>query len=79
MPNPVMAVDALDVLIDAIRQTGGTDSAKLITQIEHTRNLQTLSGLLTIDPTNHNPLNKPADLLQVKNGKFVYVTKFVPQ
>ena len=79
MPNPVMAIDALDVIIDAITKTGGLDSAKLTTQIEQTKGLQTLSGIFTMDPATHNPLNKPAVIQQVKDGKFTYVTKFVAQ
>jgi len=79
MPNPVMAIDALDVIIDAINKTGGVDSAKLTNQIEATKGLQTLSGVFTVDPANHNPLNKPAVIQQVKDGKFIYVTKFVTQ
>ena len=79
MPNPVMAIDALDVIIDAITKTGGTDPAKLTNQIAQTKGLQTLSGVFTIDPANHNPLNKPAIIQEVKDGKFVYVTKFVTQ
>jgi branched-chain amino acid transport system substrate-binding protein len=79
MPNPVMAIDALDVIIDAITKTGGTDPAKLTDQIAQTKGLQTLSGVFTIDAANHNPLNKPAIIQQVKDGKFIYVTKFVTQ
>ncbi len=79
MPNPVMAIDALDVIIDAITKTGGVDPAKLTTQIEQTKGLQTLSGIFTVDASNHNPLNKPAVIQQVKDGKFTYVTKFVAQ
>ena len=79
MPNPVMAVDALQVVVDAITKTGGTDSAKLTNQIEQTKGLQTLSGVFTVDPATHNPLNKPAVIQQVKDGKFVFVTKFVTQ
>ena len=79
MPNPVMAIDALAVIIDAITKTNGTDPAKLTAQIEQTKGLQTLSGIFTIDPKNHNPLNKPAVIQQVKEGKFIYSTKFVTQ
>ena len=79
MPNPVMAIDALDVICDAITKTGGTDPAKLTTQIEQTKGLKTLSGVFTMDPATHNPLNKPAIIQQVKDGKFIYVTKFVTQ
>lgn len=79
MPNPVMAIDALDVIVDAITKTGGTDPAKLCAQIEQTKGLQTLTGVFTVDPATHNPLNKPAVIQQVKDGKFIYVTKFVTQ
>jgi branched-chain amino acid transport system substrate-binding protein len=79
MPNPVMAIDALDVIIDAITKTGSTDPAKLTTQIEQTKGLQTLSGVFSVDPATHNPLNKPAIIQEVKDGKFVFVTKFVTQ
>jgi branched-chain amino acid transport system substrate-binding protein len=79
MPNPVMAIDALDVIIDAIQKTGGTDPAKLTNQIEQTKDLQALSGKFTVDPATHNPLNKPAVIQTVKDGKFVFVTKFVTQ
>jgi branched-chain amino acid transport system substrate-binding protein len=79
MPNPVMAVDALQVVVDAIQKTGGTDPAKICAQIEQTKGLQTLSGVFSVDPANHNPLNKPAVIQQVKDGKFTFVTKFVTQ
>lgn len=79
LPSPVLAIDALDVIIDAITKTGGTDSAKLLAQIEQTKGLRTLTGVFTFDPATHNPLNKAAIVNQVKDGKFVYVTKFVTQ
>jgi branched-chain amino acid transport system substrate-binding protein len=79
MPNPVMAIDALDVICDAITKTGGTDPAKLTTQIEQTKGLKTLSGVFTMDPATHNPLNKPAVIQQVKDGKFIFAAKFVTQ
>lgn len=77
MPNPVMAVDALDAIVAAIQATGGTDPVKIAAQLEKTKDLPVLSGKLTIDPATHNPLNKPAIIQEVKNGKFIYKTKFV--
>jgi len=35
--------------------------------------------VFSVDPATHNPLNKPAIIQQVKDGKFIYVTKFVTQ
>ena len=79
MPNPVLAIDALDAIIDAIKVTKSTDSATIAAQLEKTKGLQVLTGKLTIDPATHNPLNKPAVIQEVKDGKFIMNTKFVTQ
>lgn len=79
MPNPVMAIDALYAIIDAIEKTNSTDSVKIAEQLEKTKDLQVLSGKLTIDPATHNPLNKPAIVQQVKNGEFIMYKKFVTE
>lgn len=79
MPNPVMAIDALYAIIDAIQKTNGTDPAKITTQLALTKDLPTLSGKLTIDPATHNPLNKPAIIQVVKDGQIVFKTKYVTQ
>lgn len=79
MPNPVMAIDALYAIIDAIKVTNGTDPVKIAEQLEKTKDLQVLSGKLTIDPTNHNPLNKPAIIQKVVDGKFILFKKYVTE
>jgi branched-chain amino acid transport system substrate-binding protein len=79
LPNPLMAYDAILWLADAIKRAGSTDGAKLKEAMEQTKDLQVLTGLLTIDPATHNPLNKPATIQQVKaeEKKFIYVKTFV--
>jgi branched-chain amino acid transport system substrate-binding protein len=79
MPNPVMAIDALDAIIDAIQKTNGTDPAKIMAQLELTKDLPALTGKLSIDPATHNPLNKPAVIQEVKGGQIVFRTKYVTQ
>lgn len=79
MPNPVMAIDALYAIIDAIQKTNGTDPAKITEQLAKTTDVQGLSGKLTIDPATHNPLNKPAIIQVVKDGKITFKTKYVTQ
>lgn len=79
MPNPVLAIDAIDAIIDAIQKTNGTDSVKITEQLEKTKDLQVLTGKLSIDPATHNPLNKPAIIQQVKDGKFILYKKFVTE
>jgi branched-chain amino acid transport system substrate-binding protein len=77
LPNPVLAYDAVLWLVDALKRAGTTDGAKLKEAMEQTKDLQALTGKLTIDPKTHNPLNKPAVIQQLKDGKFVYVKTFV--
>lgn len=79
LPNPVMAVDGLYAVIDAIKKTNSTDPAKIAEQLEKTKDLQVLTGKLTIDPKTHDPLNKPAVIQEVKGGKFIFNSKFVTQ
>lgn len=77
LPNPVMAVDALYAVVEAIKKANSTDSVKIAEELTKIKDLPVLSGKLTIDPATHNPLNKPAVIQQVKDGKFIFATKFV--
>lgn len=77
LPNPVMAIDGLYMLIDAIKRADSTDGTALAEAMETTKDLKVLTGVLTIDPETHNPLNKPAVIQQVKDGDFVYVETYV--
>jgi len=79
LPNPVMAIDGLYMLIDAIKRAESTDGTALAEALETTKDLKVLTGILTIDPETHNPLNKPAVIQQVKDGEFVYVETYVTQ
>jgi branched-chain amino acid transport system substrate-binding protein len=79
LPNPVMAIDALYAIVDAIQTTKGTDSVKIAEHLERVKDLPVLSGKLTIDPATHNPLNKPAVIEQVRDGKFVLKTKYTTE
>lgn len=77
LPNPVMAIDALIVLVEVIKTAGSTDGSEIAKAIEEIRDLQALSGKMTFDPATHNPLNKPAIIQQIKDGLFIYVEKYV--
>lgn len=77
LPNPLMAYDAAIWIADALKRAGSTDGEKLKAAMEQTKDLQVLTGKLTVDPATHNPLNKPATIQQVKDKKFIYVKTFV--
>lgn len=76
LPNPVMAIDALMLLAEAIKRAGSTDGDAIAKAIEGIKDLPVLTGKLTMDPSTHNPLNKPAIIQQIKGGKFVFVEKY---
>jgi branched-chain amino acid transport system substrate-binding protein len=77
LPNPVMAVDALYVVVDAIKRAGTTDGPALAKAIENTKNLKVLTtDSFSIDPLTHNPLNRPAVINVVKDGKFTFVMSY---
>jgi len=79
LPNPLMVYDAALWLADAIKRAGSTDGEKLKAALEQTKDLPVLTGKLTVDPSTHNPLNKPATIQKVvvSDKKFVFVKTFV--
>ena len=72
MPNPVFAVDALYVIIDAIEKTGGTDPDKMANHIANLKDLKVLTGYISFEPETHNPTGKSAVIETVKNGEFTF-------
>lgn len=79
LPNPVMAIDGLMAVVEAIKKANSTDPVKITEQLVKIKDLQVLTGKLTIDPATHNPLNKPAVIQEIKGGKFIFKTKVVTQ
>ncbi len=77
LPNPLMSYDAMLWLADAIKRAGTTEGEALRDALANTKDLQVLTGVLTMDTATHNPLNKPAVIQQLKDGNFVYVKTFV--
>lgn len=77
MPNPVMAVDGLLAVVEAMKKANSAEPAKIIEQLENMKDVQVLTGKLTIDPATHNPQNKPAVIETIKDGKFQFHSRFV--
>ena len=80
LPNPVMAQDALLLVVHGIQAAKSTDGAKMAQAMAHARGLKVTSGVLTIDPVTHDPLDKPAVIQKVDTQakSFVFVKKFHP-
>lgn len=79
LPNPVMAQDALLMIVDALTRAGSVDGEALASALATIKDLKVTSGVLTISAEDHNPLDKPAVIQQVDvAGKtFKFVKKYV--
>jgi branched-chain amino acid transport system substrate-binding protein len=72
----VLGAEAYLVLMDAIERAGGTEGAKLRQALASTRDFLGIGGKLTIGEDGNAV--KGAAILQVKDGKFDYVTTIEP-
>jgi branched-chain amino acid transport system substrate-binding protein len=79
LPDALAALgyDSMKVLADAIKRAGGTESAKLRDAITQTQNFPGVTGSISIDK-DRNAV-KPAVVLKLQDGKFVYATTIAPE
>ncbi|MBK9227310.1 MAG: ABC transporter substrate-binding protein [Ignavibacteria bacterium] len=71
-----LAYDAGMILFDAIRKSGSTEGEKIKNQLAKTKDYQGVTGVITINDQRNAV--KPAVVLEVKNGKFVYKETIAP-
>ncbi|MDR1048383.1 MAG: ABC transporter substrate-binding protein [Synergistaceae bacterium] len=78
LPNPIMAQDALIMIAEAAKAAGSVEGPKLAEALANLKDIRVTSGTLTMDPSNHNPLNKPAVIQKVDVAKkaFAFVEKY---
>jgi len=72
-----IAFDAYNLLLDSIEKVGELDREKINHELRHTVGWEGVTGTVTIDPETGNP-DKPAIILQVRDGEFAYVTTVNP-
>ena len=71
-----LGYDSAMLLIDALKRAGTTDAAKVRDALAATKNFRGVTGVITLD-ADRNP-TKSAVVLQVKDGKFVFVETVAP-
>ena len=71
-----LGYDTALMLIDAIKRAGSDDPEKIREALEKTKDLQVVTGILTLD-ANHNPI-KSAVVVEMKDGKQVFKEKVNP-
>jgi branched-chain amino acid transport system substrate-binding protein len=72
-----LGYDAMKVLADAIKRAGTTENTKLRDAIAQTKDFPGVTGKITIDK-DRNAV-KPAVVLKLQDGKFVYATTISPE
>ncbi len=70
-----LGYDAYNILLDAMEKAGTTKPLAVVQALENTKDFPGVCGLTSI--VNHDAV-KPAVILKVKDGKFVYVTTVEP-
>lgn len=78
VPDGIAALgyDAARVLFEAMKAAGTTDGAKVREKLAATKDFPGVTGQISMD-AQRNPV-KPAVVLQVKDGKLVYVETIAP-
>ncbi|MFY8216398.1 MAG: ABC transporter substrate-binding protein [Chthoniobacterales bacterium] len=71
-----LGYDSAMILADAIKRAGTTDSEPLRDAIAATTNYPAVTGMITLDAQRN--ANKPAVILEIKDGKFRYVETVSP-
>ena len=72
LPDSLAALgyDAMGVLAEALRRSGTTDGPALRDAVAQTRDFKGVTGIITLDSDRN--ATKPAVILRLQNGKFVY-------
>ncbi|MDR2180678.1 MAG: ABC transporter substrate-binding protein [Synergistaceae bacterium] len=77
--NMTFGYDILQLICHAIVTAGKAEGPAIRDAIENTEDLQVTHFKWTVDKATHNPLNKPAAILQAKGGKVIYLETWTPQ
>ncbi|VBB06571.1 Hypothetical protein LUCI_1807 [Lucifera butyrica] len=72
----VLGYDGARMLIDAIKRANSTDPVKIKDALAQTKNLQLITGILSVD-ANHDPV-KSAVIIELKDGKQTFKEKINP-
>jgi branched-chain amino acid transport system substrate-binding protein len=71
-----LGYDALYILVDALKRTGGTEGPKLRDAIAATKNFSGASGVTTLDKDRN--ASKPATIIAVKDGRLQFYKTVAP-
>jgi branched-chain amino acid transport system substrate-binding protein len=73
-----LGYDTVNLLVDAIKRAGSTDSAAVKAAIESTKDFPGITGAITFSADSHVP-QKGVTIIAVKGGKFTLGAEVVPE
>jgi branched-chain amino acid transport system substrate-binding protein len=73
-----LGYDTVNLLVDAIKRAGSTDSAAVKSAIEATKDFPGITGAITFSADSHVP-QKGVTVIAVKGGKFTLGAEVVPE
>ncbi|MDR1874599.1 MAG: ABC transporter substrate-binding protein, partial [Synergistaceae bacterium] len=71
--NMTFGYDILQMILHAVETAGKAEGPAIRDALENTKDFQVTHFKWTVDKETHNPLNKPAAILEAKGGKLVYL------
>jgi len=75
--NAALGYDCYIMILDAITRAGSIDPEKIRDALEATKDLQTVTGITTLD-ADHNP-QKDIGVLEIREGKKTFIGTVVPE
>ena len=73
-----LGYDTVNLLVDAIKRAGSTDSAAVKSAIESTKDFPGITGKITFSPDSHVP-QKGVTVIDIENGALTLGGEVVPQ
>jgi branched-chain amino acid transport system substrate-binding protein len=77
--NMTFGYDILQMILHAIATAEKAEGPAIRDAIENTKDLQVTHFTWTVDKETHNPLNKPAAVFEIKDGKLSFLEMWAPQ
>ena len=77
--NVVLAYDVVLMIAHAIETAGVAEGPAIRDALENTRDFEVTHFVWTVNKETHDPLNKPASVLEARDGKLVFLEQWKPE
>jgi branched-chain amino acid transport system substrate-binding protein len=73
-----LGYDKVLMIVDAIKRANSTDPTKIRDALEQLKNLQGTTGVISISPTNHQPVGLSMVMYSIMGGQYSDLGRWVP-